>query len=186
MLKRIRWRLARRNRKDAWRSPVRYRWPAPERRIDRYHFTDCATEPMDASILQRASPRKRPPAPGLRDSALSVSPDATRGLQAPDVSAGFRTRGRGSCDPPNPRGFPEIYLQCQIRVSFPLTAAGQFRIRTGFPFNPASFNQYGCGSGHRRDTSYCVRLIRSTEYFAVWGLQLRIVTGRGRLRFAIF
>ena len=97
---------------------------------------------------------------------------------SPDVPAGFRTRGSGSFDPPRPMA-SQACAQCTGWNSFPLTAAGQFRFCTGFPFNPASFDTKRQRNGHRRNTSYCVYLIGSTDYFALRGLLLRRVTGRG-------
>ncbi|ANB16480.1 Hypothetical protein I596_443 [Dokdonella koreensis DS-123] len=58
----------------------------------------------------------------------------TKGRRLP-AEAGLRARGQGPGGPPSGRRFPEPGLQCMERRSFPHTAAGQRRIRTGFPFH---------------------------------------------------
>lgn len=130
-----------------------------------------------ASVLQRASPRKRPP---------------HRAFDIP-LRASQRTRSTGSgpacrqvfglmdtdrmihltfCFP----GFRPV--QCES--SFPLTAAGQLRIHTGFPFNPTSCDAGRRRGRHRRSTSYCVRRRASTPYLVSGGPQAGSSIGSAR------
>jgi hypothetical protein len=51
------------------------------------------------------------------------------------VSECFRGRSSDSQDQPYLPDFPGVYTQCRFRLSYLLTAAGQLRILTGFPFH---------------------------------------------------
>ncbi len=138
--------------------------------------TECATESMREHRLCDALPRGSGHLHRVCDSRRPAShrtrPTGYRRATAhePDVSAGFRTCGYGSCDPPRPMA-SRTCAQCTGWSSFPLTAAGQFRSCTGFPFNPASIDSGSRRSGHRPDTSYCVRWVPSTDYFVISSLQ---------------
>jgi hypothetical protein len=96
------------------------------------HTGKAGTEPAQGgSGPRRASPRKPSP---------QSAPMRRRPL------AGLRTRGHGPRGPPTHR-FPVAVDQCIQTGSFPLTAAGQFRIRTGFPIKSDGQSRL---SGHQR------------------------------------
>ena len=62
--------------------------------------------------------------------------------------------------PPTWLGFPGAAPQCRCCRSFPLTAAGQFRIYTGFPFQPAPPI---AGVGTPTRTTYGAKVCLSTQ-----------------------
>lgn len=122
----------------------------------------------NASIQRRASPRKRPPAPDSTFGRMRLTRRDDR-ADGPTCRQVFGLVDTDLATHLAPR-FPGLASQCTRWSSFPLTAAGQLRIYTGFPFNPAPPRTLRGGAEHRRDTSYCVRRIESTDYFVVGGL----------------
>ena len=77
------------------------------------------------------------------------------------VEADIRTLGHEAIASPNGCRFPSLPAQCTKHRSFPITAAGQLRIRTGFPHGLSAMTQMLCWAPST-DTRYALANERST------------------------